>query len=58
MFTKVNNRVTLLFCCRFHGVSTIMEKKVKGEQHEEKETKTNAKTIANESTKERISYIR
>lgn len=54
----MNNRVTLLFCCRFHGVSTIMEKKVKGEQHEEKETKTNAKTIANESTKERISYIR
>lgn len=34
------------------------QKKVKGEQHEEKETKTNAKTIANESTKERISYIR
>ena len=29
-----------------------MEKKVKGEQHEEKETKTNAKTIASESTKE------
>ncbi len=29
-----------------------MEKKVKGEQHEEKETKTNTKTISSESTKE------
>ncbi|CAM3911331.1 hypothetical protein BAPA111461_06530 [Bacillus paramycoides] len=37
-----------LFYCRFHRVSSIMEKKVKGEQHEEKETKTNAKTISNE----------
>lgn len=54
----MNNRVMTLFCCRFHLVSTIMEKKVKGEQHEEEETKTNAKTISSESIKERISYIR
>ncbi len=29
-----------------------MEKKVKGEQYEEKETETNAKTNANESARE------
>ena len=43
--------LSISWCIYYNG------EKVKGEQHEEKETKTNAKTIASESTKERISYI-
>lgn len=54
----MNNRVMNLFYCRFQHVSSIMEKKVKGERYEEKETKASAKTILNEPTEERITYIR
>ncbi len=44
------------FYCREGDISPIMEKKVKGEQYEEKETKTNAKTNENESDRERFHY--
>lgn len=54
----MNNRVGNLFYCRFPYVSSIMEKKVKGEHYEEEEAKTNAKTISSESTRERIAYTR